>query len=467
MWLFGIACVVGVGSSDGQEPTPPNVLLVSLDTLRADRLGAYGSTAGLTPNLDRFADQAVVFDHAVAPSNETLFSHAALLSGRHVSELAPVTYAFEYPQDVPTLPGVAKLYGVDSAAFVGGGHLNPAFGLGRDFDEWNNVMEWGSLYHSVPPALAWLEGRSSAAPFLMLVHGYDCHNRYLKPTPWGYSSADPQVDEAGQTVIQRVGGTTRVVQGSYYEAGTFDGLFDRDRLRIWDDEARSAAALRPGLELDEAQLGLIPDAYDGAVRYADAWFGELMAGLEEQGRLDDTIVVVFADHGELLGEEGLYNHRPPLSPEVLKVPLLIRIPGGAAGRVEQTVSLIDIAPTLYEAMKVPAPAETSGRSLWGAMQGEPLAERPAFAESAYREIATIQGDRGLVFSGLSPHNPLLRPLLASSSSDGPAYRGWGDDPAALRSELEAWRAEIQPVLEAGAVSDERLKLLQERGYWSP
>ncbi|MCP4807968.1 MAG: sulfatase [Proteobacteria bacterium] len=467
MWLSVIACAVSTSTSQGQEPDRPDVLLISLDTLRADRLGAYGHEGGLTPNLDRFAADAVVFEQAIAPSNETLFSHAALLAGRHVSELGPVTYAFGYPDDVPTLPGVLGLYDVQSAAFVGGGHLNPVFGLGRDFDAWVNVAEWGSLFHSVPPALEWLDARATDDPYLLLVHGYDCHNRYLKPTPWGYSSADPMVGPEGQKIIQRIGGTTRVVDGQYFGTENFDSLFDRDRLRIWDAEGRAAVAARPGEPLNPQQLELIGGSYDGAVRYADAWFGELMAGLEARGELDDTLIIVFGDHGELLGEEGLYNHRPPLDPAVLQVPLLIRPPGGRAGRVAETVSLVDVAPTIYEALAVPPPAELSGRSLWGAVQGDPLAQQPAFAESAYRELAVVQGDVGLVFSGVSPHNPLLRSLLEAAADDGPAFRGWGTEPLSLRPALEAWRSGGTPVLEAGVVSDERLKLLQERGYWSP
>ncbi len=147
------------GCSQPAREGPPNIILVSMDTLRQDRLGVYGNEDGLTPNIDKLAAESVVFEDAWAVSNETLYSHAALFTSRYATETGPIFDTFKLADTFPTLASVLGVYGYESAAFVGGGHLSASFELGRGFDRYHSSGNWGSLYHSVPDALAWLDAR--------------------------------------------------------------------------------------------------------------------------------------------------------------------------------------------------------------------------------------------------------------------------------------------------------------------
>ena len=462
-------CATTVAQTD-DAPTP--VIIVSIDTLRADRLGAYGSTAGLTASLDRFASEAVTFTSTWAASNETLFSHAALFTGRYPSELSPVDYNFEFPEQIPTLAGVLGVYGYTTAAFVGGGHLSPAFGLDAGFAEYTVSQEWGSLYHSVPQALAWLDALpDSSTPFLF-VHGYDPHHRYLKPTPWGYAETDASHDGLARTLVRHPAGTAKIAGDFFFSTQRFDQIFDFGRLRVWDDDAQQALQARApsmhGKPLTAADTEHVAGVYDGAVRYGDAWFGLLMAGLQDRGLTDEAMIIVLSDHGEGLGEDGVFNHRPQLSESLLHVPLMIRPPGGTtAARVETTTSLVDVMPTVLDAIGGTLPAQLRGRSLWGAVGGAPLAPAPAFAETAFRQVAVRTDDGAMVFSGMSPHSPFLPATLAASKLDGPAFDSWGSaGRSPLREALLDWRGDldVRPMID-GEISEERLRILQERGYW--
>ena len=228
-----------------------------------------------------------------------------------------------------------------------------------------------------------------------------------------------------------------MVGGRYHADARFDELYTGLRYE----------PIEGGVPLSESDLEGIRGTYDDAVRYADAWFGELMAGLEAQGRLDDTILVVLGDHGEDLGEHGFFNHRPALCPHVTDVPLMIRFPGREPARVTETTSLVAVAPLLYEEAGLAPPAglhEPGGT---------------AFAESAFREVLAVRGGQRLSFTGLSPSNPLLVPLMQASTL------GWRGDEE-LREELVAWREAVEP-RQGGELTEARRRLLQERGYWAP
>ncbi|MFT5683498.1 MAG: arylsulfatase A-like enzyme [Myxococcota bacterium] len=471
--MLTLALLTACTPTAAEPPTsPPPVIIISIDTLRADRLGAWGNPDGLTASLDRFASESVSFTRTWAPSNETLFSHAALFTGRYPSELSAVDYNFAFPDQTPTLAGVLGVYGYTAGAFVGGGHLSPAFGLDAGFADYTVSAEWGSLYHSVPQALSWLDSLTEAATPFLFIHGYDPHHRYLKPTPWGYAEADASYSGLGRNLVRSHAGTAKTAEGHFFARRRFDQIFDFSRLRVWDTEARQAlrsqATALNARPLSAADADHITDAYDGAVRYGDAWFGLLMAGLQDRGLTESALIIVLSDHGEGLGEDGVFNHRPALSEEMLHVPLMIRPPGGvAAARVETTTSLVDVMPTVLEAIGGTLPAQLAGRSLWGAVGGEPLPPTPAFAETAFRQLAVRTDDGGLVFSGASPHSPFLPVLLATSRLDGPAFESLdGGDPAVLRQALIDWREQldVRPLID-GEISPERLKILQERGYW--
>ena len=307
--------------------TRPNVLLITLDTTRADRMGFLGSPRGLTPALDAMARDAVVFTRAYAQAPITTVSHATILTGtfppfHHVND-----FGSPLPPAVPYLPELFKGQGYRTGAFVGSLILDPRNGTAPGFDRGFDVYDAGyrlrrpgeNRYQTIERrgedvtarALAWA-GSSSAAPFFLWVHLFDPHDPYDPPA---------------------------------------------------DLKPRFASA-----------------PYDGEVAGVDRLVGKIVAALAAQSVLERSVVVVAADHGEALGDHGEDTHGLFLYDATLHVPLLVRLPGrrSAGTRVEARVRLADVAPTLLEAAGVAIPAAMQGESLLRARD-----DRPSYAETEY------------------------------------------------------------------------------------
>jgi hypothetical protein len=465
------ALLAGCAEQEMATSTRPSFVIISLDTLRADRVGARRGEESLTPNLDRLAAQSFVYSQAYAQSTETLFSHASLFSGRYPSELSTVDYHFSYPPSVPTMAEVLGLYGYQTGAAVSGGHLSPSFGLGKGFQYYEGPVEWGSLRHTVPAGMTWLDGLQ-AGPFLLFLHGYDAHARYLKPPPVGQLYMSEVPIGPGKALVQSTMGTAQVVGDVWHQRRRFDQLFPVDRLRPHTAEALASITPDPSaIRLQPADLTRIRQAYDGAATYADLQVGVLMAALEQRGLLETTWVIVLSDHGEELGERGLFDHRLGMSEALLHVPLIIRPPGGldAAQIKAQPVGLIDVLPTVLEQAGVPAPAGIHGQSLLNSGQDQEPApvHRAIFAEGPWRTIGAVDGTGGLVFSGISAHSAHLQKMLQRTPLSSEAFETWGSpDRDRLHQAMQAWRRKLSPhIPRPSADSEARRKILQERGYW--
>ncbi len=333
-----LALVAGGCARDGAARPGANVLLVTLDTVRADRVGCYGGSVA-TPALDRLAREGVRFAQASSPAPLTLPAHASLLSG-----LLPPAHGLRnngagaFPADRPTLATALAARGYRTAAFLGAFVLDRRFGLDRGFATYDDEIERGpdtapSLEAErrgdqvVDRALAWLErpGEDAERPFFLWVHLYDAHAPYAPPAPF-----------------------------------------------------RERHAGRP---------------YDGEVAFADAQVGRLLAALDRLGLAGDTVVAVAADHGEALGEHGELTHGFFLYEPTLRVPLLLRAPGNFRGGtvVETPVGLADLGPTLSGLVEgglaVDAPAGLAGRDLSAALlAGEEPAAADLYAETHYPEV---------------------------------------------------------------------------------
>ena len=312
---------------------PPNVLLVTLDTVRADRMGFLGSKRGLTPALDRLAGRAAVFERAFAQAPLTTVSHATVLSGTYPQLHKVNDFGVPLPAGLPYLPDRLRQAGWHTAAFLGSLVLDARSGLAPGFDRGFEVYDAGfrvrrargdDRYETlerrggevVDRALAWLE-RPSEGPFFLWVHLYDAHDPYDPPPPY---------------------------------------------------KTRFARA-----------------PYDGEVAYVDAQVGRLVSALERRGLLDRTLVAVFGDHGESLGEHGEKTHGVFLYDATIHVPLLLKLPSGrAAGRrVAARVSLVDLAPTVLETLGLPVPPEMQGESLRTLLDAPRPVDRAAYAETDY------------------------------------------------------------------------------------
>ena len=471
--LFGLSQQKLVGQ--------PNIILISLDTVRADRLGLYGAQRSPTPNLDRFAEEAVVFDNAYAVIGETMFSHASLFTSRYPSELSTMDYRFSLPPDVPNLPQVLGLYGYETSAVTAGGHLSDLFGFEQGFDHFESPRHWASFYDVLPPTMQWLDSRAGSDPFFLLLHSYDAHARYMKPSPYGFAFANPEYRGTGFFIAERNAGVTRTLEGRFFPKTGLPELLDWDEPRLLGPANKARLALRANDPDEESRrvtrhdVDFVRGVYDGALFYADMMFGVTMAELDRRGLLENSIIIVLSDHGEELGERGLFNHRFSLNDAVLKVPLLVRMPEGAHGgrRISEWVSLLDIMPTLLEVVGAELPAGTRGKSFVAALEGGSIEGHEAlFSENVFR-MMSIKHRRGrLTFSGVGGDSPFAADLLASARIDGPAFElDEGLDASSaelLRAELEAWRRALPSSPRTQReVSDELRSVLQEQGYWGP
>lgn len=425
--LLGAALAGGCARAP-EAAGPPPVVLISLDTFRADRIGAFGNPNGLTPNLDAFAAEAVAFDNAWSQAVQTGPSHASMFTSRYPSEELGADGQPFIPADMPVMAGIFGVYGYQTAAFVAGGELNRHGGLSAGFDTYESSEDFGSLWHTVPMAMRWMdEKRSADKPYFLFIHGYDTHSRYLKPTPYGYAYNDPSATGAGPYAVRTA--TERIVDGVFH--ADFDALVQSyaTDLRPRDAASRARLAAAAGdapLTITEADAAYISRAYDGAVSYADTQFGLLMAELQRRGVLDRALVVLMADHGEQLGEHGIYGHCCEVNDEETHVPILVRAPHGAGGgaAVHTRVELVDILPTVLEFAGLKAPAGIRGHSLLPALRGQPVEGHPyAFTEGRHMtRMVSLRGDAGrLTYMGMSPVTPWLTDLMATAALDGPAF----------------------------------------------
>lgn len=353
-----------------QEPAA-NVILVSLDTTRFDRVGAVDETGQpLTPALDRFRQEALVFDRAFSQANETLFSHASLFLGRYPSQIGELEYAsFRLPQDAETLAVRLSRAGWRTEAVVAGGHMVPAFGLDVGFQRYASMADFGSFRETLPEAtdrLALLADQDR--PFLLLVHGYDAHIPYVKPGPLlrlaapGYDG--PFLEHARSAMFYEA-----VHDRRFYPH--FEPPFTQtpDHLPVpvvnAYDQLAAWAKAHPdeGIPIGPDDARFLVGAYDTSVSVLDYHVGVLLDAIDRSPAADRTWVILFSDHGEDLLAHGTFNHRSTLHDENTHVFLAIRGPGLAPGTCDDPVALLDVLPTVLEIAGLPADPTQPGHSL--------------------------------------------------------------------------------------------------------
>lgn len=297
---------------------PQQVILLTIDTLRADHLGCYGMASAETPALDALARESIVFDDASAPAPITVVSHATILTG-----LSPPAHgmrangSFRLPRQVETLAETLKGRGFETAAFVGSFVLHHEVGLDQGFDTYDDALprrDAGRRFDYderraedvLTPAADWASARR-ASRFFLWAHVFDPHAPYEPPPPYDTTYSD-----------------------------------------------------RP---------------YDGEIAYVDAEIGRFLGKLRESGVLDRAVVIVTADHGEGLGEHGEQTHGLFLYQSTIRVPLIVRPPGGARppARVPEAVGLIDLAPSVLASLGTSGP-EMEGRVLPGLPWSLPTGE---------------------------------------------------------------------------------------------
>jgi arylsulfatase A-like enzyme len=356
-------CVLSCRSDSGTGPDAaaerPNVVLVVIDTLRADHVGAYGYARDTTPRIDAlFAARGTLFERAYAQAPWTLPSAASYLTGRHPGELQRSRSAgVVIPDDVPTLAERLRAGGYRTAAFVANPTLFPAAGFDRGFDTWwlpparveSLARPAGDVVERAAP---WLEAHAGGEePFFLYLHFIDPHDPYSSPDTGGERS--PFLPDYGGRL------TGHDVHALYL-----------GQQALAEGEAEAAA--------DRAQITAL---YDSEIAWVDRALGELVDRLPPEV-VRETLWIVTSDHGEELHERGGWKHGHTLYDEQVRVPLLVRWDGEVAAgrRVGGGVRLLDLVPTVLAAASVETPGELPGLDLLPVLRGGALPLRPAAAQ---------------------------------------------------------------------------------------
>ena len=310
-----------------REP-PRHVVLISIDTLRPDHLGAYGYARATSPRLDALAREGALYEDARSPSPWTLPAHASLLTGLNPSRHRLLTHNAGLSESVTTITSLLAANGFVTAAVVNSQNLNTTYGLHRGFENFEYVVEeTGNREPSrniTDRAIGWLREFRNERLFLF-VHYYDVHSDY---------SSRPEYE--------------RQFVGPY--AGIADGT-----------TAQMSEVRNGRIVFDQVDRGHLIDLYDAGIRQMDDEIDRLLTAV---GDGDETLLIVTSDHGEEFLEHGSVLHGETQFEEVLRVPLIVRGAGVPAGlRVATTVSLIDVMPTILAAVGAAVPTGLDGSDL--------------------------------------------------------------------------------------------------------
>ena len=422
----------------------PNVLLIAVDTLRADKLGCYGSDLGATPKIDALAAEGVRFQQAYAHAPWTLPSFASMFTSQMPSRHGAggrVGQLTKLPDDARTVALCFKEAGYATAAVVNVNYLTESFGLTTGFDHVDfevhpNNVEMRSAGKTTDAALKWLESRPERS-FFLLVHYFDPHLVYAPPVEYRARFADPRDRQPGGAVF-----------------GTREQI----------------VAYRKGqVTFSAEQIQRAEKLYDGEVAYTDHEIGRLLDGLEKMKLAESTLVVFTADHGEEFLDHGGFEHGHTLYNELVHVPLIMRHPKWIKpGVVPSAVGLVDLAPTMCSVTGVPADPAFTGRNLLDLIGAEHPRGRPVALEG------NLWGApfRGWVHEGfkliVSSNGAELFNLEADRQEQTNLSLVETERLQAMQADLnlafEAISASVTDAPEPAQLDDEELERLRSLGY---
>lgn len=359
--LLAPGCDRMAGSAPAVRNPVRNLVFVTIDTLRADHVGALGYGRATTPNIDALALRGAVFTQAIAQSSWTRTSMGSVMTGLYPTTLGLTCAHFRVPEsdcdvlpdDVTTLAEAVKASGFHTGGVVANINVDPLFGFHQGFDQyhlalrevstrredWRASDDWMSetTREVTDAALDWLADRPDDGRFLLYLHYLDPHHPYDPP-------------------------------GEHADA------YDPDDY-VGDPSWRDARA-----------------RYDGEIRHVDEQFARVLAALDEAGLTGTTGIVILSDHGEEFGEHGGEHHGFTLFEEQIHVPLVMVLPGFTepGTRVRRQVRLLDVMPTVLGALDVPLPPGLQGESLLGRLEGRWGGGRdaPALSERAYNPLVS-------------------------------------------------------------------------------
>ncbi|HSB17789.1 MAG TPA: sulfatase-like hydrolase/transferase [Bryobacteraceae bacterium] len=403
--------------ASGGEANAPlrklNVVVVTIDTLRADRLGCYGYSKIETPVLDGLAKRGALFENAVAETPLTPPSHASIFTGQNPNvHGVRNTGGFVLQSSSTTLAEILQQQGWDTAAFIGASVLKKLFGFNQGFAVYDDEMpkpgkgQDAREYPERPAgavvdrAIQWLNGQSGK-PYFMWVHVFDPHMPYEPPAPF-----------------------------------------------------RQQYAGRP---------------YDGEVAYADHELGRLFEAVQKKDNAGNTLIVVLSDHGESLGEHGEYTHGIFLYDVTLRVPFILAGPGVPGGmRVTRQARTIDVLPTILDLMGGKPPGGIQGTSLVPALAGKDVATQHAYAETLYPKMnmgwSELRAVRTLRWKFIRAPKPELYDLSQDPHETANVIDRFPTERAEMEAQLKAIAGDGKEKVDTAMVDQRTLDQLKSLGY---
>jgi arylsulfatase A-like enzyme len=355
-----------------------NVILISIDTLRADHLGCYGYDRETSPNIDALAADSSVFLNTYASSSWTLPSHISLLTSLHSIHHQVSHEDDRIDPEIITLADMMRINSFSCAAFTGGGFVSSSYGFSKGFDSYNEGV--GGVFHQdsaerVYGAVSdWID-RQQDRDFFLFIHTYQTHNPYVCPYPYKVMFLDEKAKVGNIDLKGHLGGLSNIFK------------------KIPEPEVRNIIGL-----------------YDGEIRYTDEkLIGQLVNKLKQLGLYQQTMIIVTSDHGEEFFDHGGWEHGHTLYDELIKVPLIIKFPDlkYKGQRSKSIVSLVDLMPTICDEMGVDSSGlKIDGKSLIPVLRGREKKDRVFLAELGGNilnshipeKISTNRGKKKLILS---------------------------------------------------------------------
>lgn len=427
------------------RPTP--VILIAIDTIRADRLGFLGYERDVSPRIDELARESIVYRRAISAAPWTTPAFVGIFTGSHPGALGFEGEALVLPGDVPVLADALCEAGWQTAGVVSHSYVGIKYGFDRGFEHWDERNAGGHLHVSSESitslALDFVDEVTdgtpgdSERPLFLFAHYFDPHYDYREHATHRFSSGysgphQSQNDNFNQLVKL-----------------AYDG------------------------ELDAAAIQHLHDSYDSEIAYTDAEIGRLIDGLKERGLYDESLIVLLGDHGEMLVErpERLLGHGMAVYQPLVHVPLLIKLPGSErVERVDGPVSTVDVMPTILDFVGHPerASGEAARRSLLRLDQAN---RRPAFAQTRRDGIrdTVVDGNWKLIRDTVRNRSELYDLDRDETESNDVAWR-YPEVVARLEARLESWHEELarhregRPDAAAPELSEEEIEQLRGLGY---
>lgn len=366
----------GCGASSKRRKKT-NIILVVIDTLRADHLSCYGYQRNTTPNIDAFAGQSIVWKNAISSAPWTLPSVASMLTSQYPSAMGMYDKITTIDANVPTLPEMLKQNNYTTHGIVSHALLSARLGFGRGFDHYDEESLFGHQGISSPlvtnKAASFLKQKHKN-PFFLFLHYFDPHYDYLLHKKYNFYKSYKGTVKSGHPILD-----------------------------LWK--------IRHNLSKDDIKY--LASLYDSEIAFTDEYIGVLLNELKKQGLYDDSVIIITSDHGEEFMERGWIGHTTTLHQELIRVPLIIKFPGHKARIIDSPVGLVDIVPTLCQYLGLKVPDSLDGKALLDFTLDKPKTRGPVFSETfnpqvhqpetvkpiAFRSI--VLGDHKLIFDQIT------------------------------------------------------------------